>query len=80
MLFRTITEAKENAELVIGLREGMTREELEQSVAEGNIEADLKRIPVQKGDMIYIPAGTVHAILGGIKLIEVQQSSDVTYR
>ena len=45
-----------------------------------NVESVLKRVKVNVGDMIYIPAGTVHAIEGGIKLLEVQQCSDVTYR
>ena len=45
-----------------------------------NIEENVKYVNVKKGDFISIPAGTIHAICGGIMLCEIQQSSDVTYR
>ncbi len=52
----------------------------EKVIENGEIENYLEKVSVKPGDMIYIPHGTVHAIEGGLKLIEVQQSSDVTYR
>ncbi len=75
-----ILEAKENATLVCGIEDGLTKESLQDLIDNGNVEKVLKRINVKAGDMIYIPAGTVHAIEGGIKLLEVQQCSDITYR
>lgn len=78
-----ILEADENAQLVCGLQnngEPLNRETLSRIIAENTIESYLKKIPVSSGDMIYIPAGTIHAIMGGISIIEIQQSSDVTYR
>ena len=77
---RYILEAKENAHLICGIKEGLNRELLSKAIEDGKIENYLKEIPVKAGDMVYIPSGTVHAIQGGIKLLEVQQSSDVTYR
>lgn len=75
-----ILEAEEGATLICGIKQGMNKEKLKTIILENKIEDYLERIPVKKGDMIYIPAGTVHAIEGGITLLEVQQSSDVTYR
>lgn len=75
-----ILEAREGASLIVGIEKGLTREKLADILAQGKLEEVVNYIPVQAGDMIYIPAGTVHAITGGIKLFEVQQSSDATYR
>lgn len=75
-----ILDAKEDASLVCGIKPDNNKESFEHIIKEGNIENYLEKISVKTGDMIYIPAGTVHAIEGGLKLIEVQQSSDVTYR
>lgn len=69
------------AELVYGLKEGTTREELKTASENGRqVESLLQRVKVRVGDVFYIPAGTVHAIGSGIVLYEIQQSSDVTYR
>lgn len=75
-----ILEAKEGASLICGIKEGLDKKTFSKIIEEGNIENYLNEIDVQSGDMIYIPSGTVHAIKGGLKLIEVQQSSDITYR
>lgn len=75
-----ILDAKEDASLICGIKEGHNKESFSRVIEDGNIEEHLKRISVKPGDMIYIPVGTVHAIEGGLKLVEIQQSSDVTYR
>ncbi|MCF0258328.1 MAG: mannose-6-phosphate isomerase, class I [Erysipelotrichaceae bacterium] len=75
-----ILDAKKDAKLIVGLEPGMTRDELARIIAKGKIEDVIRFVPVKAGDMIYIPHGTVHAILGGIKLMEIQQNSDSTYR
>ena len=75
-----ILEANEDAHLICGIKDNHTRESFAKVIEDGEIEQHLEKISVEPGDMIYIPSGTVHAITGGLKLIEVQQSSDVTYR
>lgn len=75
-----ILDAKENATLICGLKEGVTKEEFKSSLEDNTVERLLNRIHIKKGDMIYIPSGTVHAIEGGIKILEIQECSDVTYR
>lgn len=75
-----ILEAKERASLICGIKPGHTKESFSKVIESGRIEEELEKVSVKPGDMIYIPSGTVHAIEGGLKLIEVQQSSDVTYR
>lgn len=75
-----ILEAGEDVSLICGIKEGLNRELLSKIIEDGTIENYLEKVSVKPGDMIYIPSGTVHAIEGGLKLIEVQQSSDVTYR
>ena len=76
-----ILHAEPGAQLVYGIREGVTRDMLESACREGKaIEGLLRFVPVHEGDVFYIPAGTVHAIGAGILLYEIQQSSDVTYR
>lgn len=76
-----ILAAEPGAQLVYGLRPGVTRDMLRQAFeTEAPLEPLLRFVPVQAGDVFYIPAGMVHAIGGGILLYEIQQSSDVTYR
>ena len=75
-----VLEADKEAQLICGLKKGLNKEGLSKVLEDGKIEDYLDRIDIKAGDMIYIPSGTVHAIGGGIKLVEIQQSSDVTYR
>lgn len=63
-----------------GLKEGVTAEQLRQSIETGTIESCLHTFSVSPGDCLFIPAGTVHAIGEGILLAEIQQSSDLTFR
>ena len=74
-----ILEAPEGAELILG-QTARSREEAAKMIDDKNFAGLLRRVPVRPGDFISIPAGTVHAITGGITLLEVQQSSDNTYR
>ncbi len=72
--------ADPGARLAIGFRESISRERLRETALSGEIESLLNWIEVQAGDAFFIPAGTVHAIGGGLALCEIQQHSDVTYR
>ncbi len=75
-----IVNANENSRIIYGLKDFITKTDFISSLTNGNIEETLNEIQVKAGDIIYIPAGTVHAIGEGIVLYEVQQNSDVTYR
>lgn len=75
-----IIAAEPGAALGIGFREPIGPEAMRQAALDGSIEDLLVWHPVRAGDFFYIPAGTVHAIGAGVSLIEVQQSSDITYR
>ncbi len=74
-----IMDCPEDAALVVG-HNAKTREELRQMIEEGRYEELIRQVPVQKGDMIQIDPGTVHAIKGGFLILETQQNSDITYR
>jgi mannose-6-phosphate isomerase len=73
-------EADPGAEVAAGLRPGVTLEQVERGVADGTLEQSLDVLPVAAGDLVYVDAGTVHAIWPGSVLLETQQNSDITYR
>lgn len=76
-----IAECKEGAAIYLGFKDlNTTREEYISAVAESRLESLLNRVEVHKGDIFFIPAGTVHALGAGIEVVEVQQTSDITYR
>ena len=75
-----ILEAKPGAKLIYGLKNGTTEETLARAIENSQLELYLNEIEVKKGDIFFIPAGTVHAIGEGILLAEIQQNSDTTYR
>ena len=68
------------AKLGIGFRRDIGAAEMRSAALDGSIEHLLAWHDVAPGDFFYIPAGTVHAIGGGVNLVEVQQNSDITYR
>lgn len=75
-----IIDAEPSATLGIGFREPIGEDAMRAAALDGSIERLLEWHSVRPGDFFYIPANTVHAIGGGVSLIEVQQNSDVTYR
>jgi mannose-6-phosphate isomerase len=75
-----ILHARPGAQLILGLRPGVTPGTFRQAIADHKLETCLHHLPVRAGDAIFVPAGTVHAILEGIIAAEVQQTSDMTYR
>jgi mannose-6-phosphate isomerase len=75
-----ILEADPGATIGLGLREPVSPEALRAAALDGSIEDLIDWRPVRAGEMIYSPAGTIHAIGPGLKLIEVQQNVDLTYR
>lgn len=75
-----VVDAEPGATLGIGTSVPLSPEELRAAALDGSIEQLMEWKPVARGDVFYIPAGTVHAIGAGVSIIEVQQSADVTYR
>lgn len=75
-----VLDAATDAKLVYGIKENATKEELAKAIEESKLDPYLEFVNVKKGDFIFIPAGTVHAIGAGLRLMEVQQSCDLTYR
>lgn len=74
-----IIDCSPDAEIVFG-HNAKTKEELQKMIGEENWEGLLKKVKVQSGDFFYVPSGTIHALCKGILAIEIQQSSDTTYR
>ncbi|MCR4818001.1 MAG: class I mannose-6-phosphate isomerase [Fretibacterium sp.] len=66
--------------LYLGFEKKIGREELANAISEGMLTGLLRRFDVRRGDSFFIPAGTIHAIGGGILLVEIQENSNITYR
>ena len=75
-----VLEAGPGAFLYYGFRRPISREEFRRRIADNTLLEVLNAVPVHKGDVFYIPAGTIHAICKDIVIAEIQQSSNVTYR
>lgn len=75
-----VLHAEPGARVIHGLRPGVDRRAFRRAVADGAVQECLNRVAVRPGDAILVPAGTVHGILSGIVLVEIQQCSDTTYR
>lgn len=74
-----ILDAPKDAKLVVG-HNAQNKEELSKMIGEGLWSELIREVPVKKGDFIQIDPGTVHAIKGGLQILETQQNSDITYR
>jgi mannose-6-phosphate isomerase len=72
--------AEPGAEVAAGIKPGTTHAQIEAGIRGGTLEERLNVLPIAKGDMVYVDAGTVHAIWPGAILLETQQNSDITYR
>jgi len=72
--------AEPDALVALGLKPGVTLNQIEQEIHAGTLEQSLNLLPVSAGDMIFVDAGTVHAIWPGPILLETQQNCDLTYR
>jgi mannose-6-phosphate isomerase len=75
-----ILEADPDARVYAGLPPAATADTLRRAIARGAVEDVLYAHSPQPGDCYFLPAGTVHAIGGGLVLFEVQQTCDLTYR
>lgn len=72
--------AEPGSAVAVGLKPGASLSQIEEQIRAGTLEESLNAIPVSAGDMVFVDAGTVHAIWPGPILLETQQNSDVTYR
>jgi mannose-6-phosphate isomerase len=75
-----ILRAEPRATIALGLREAASGEQVRTAALSGKIVDMLQWIPARVGDTFFVPAGTIHAIGGGLAICEIQQLSDVTYR
>lgn len=75
-----VLEAAPGAKVYYGTKETMTQEEFKESIENQTVLEKLNHVEVKKGDVIFVEAGTIHAIGAGILLYEVQQNSNITYR
>jgi mannose-6-phosphate isomerase len=73
-------DARPGAQVALGIQSGVTLEQVKTAVHDASLETLLEMVPVQKGDMIFVDAGTVHAMGPGVVILETQQTSDLTYR
>lgn len=75
-----VIDADDGSSLIYGFRHKVTEKILRNAVKTGTLDKHLQKVPVHKGDVFYVPAGTVHGIGAGILIAEIQESSNVTYR
>ncbi len=75
-----IMDCEEGAFLYYGFKKEVSKEEFEERIKTDTLLEVLNAVPVQKGDVLFIEAGTIHAIGKGIVIAEIQQNSNVTYR
>lgn len=75
-----VMDAGKDAFLYYGFCKEISREEFERRIREDTLLEVLNKVPVQKGDVLFIKSGTIHAIGKDILIAEIQQNSNVTYR
>jgi mannose-6-phosphate isomerase len=75
-----VLSAEPGAQVALGFQESLGKEQVKAAILDGSLESKLRMIPVRAGDMVFVDAGTVHAIGPGMVVLETQQYSDTTYR
>jgi mannose-6-phosphate isomerase len=75
-----IVDCEDNAELVYGFKDTITKEEFKKKIEDNTLLDVVKKVKVNKGDVFFIKSGTLHAIGKGILIAEIQQNSNTTYR
>jgi mannose-6-phosphate isomerase len=75
-----VLEAGPESRIYAGLKPGTTPDDLRRGLANGTVADSLACFTPKPGDGVFIPAGTVHALGGGVVVFEVQENSDVTFR
>ena len=75
-----VLDAKPGAQIILGVQHGTTPDKFRAGIEQGHLEPFLHYVGVKAGDHVCVPAGSLHAILDGIVIAEIQQNSDTTYR
>jgi mannose-6-phosphate isomerase len=75
-----VLSAEPGASVAVGLNDPLTTEQIHAAIEDETLEDHLRYIPVHAGDMVFVDAGTIHAIGPGMVVLETQQYSDITYR
>ena len=75
-----VLHARPGARLIIGVQRGVTAQQFRQAIDAGTLEECLHTVAVKAGDFVCVPSGTVHALLDGVVIAEIQQNSNTTYR
>lgn len=75
-----IVDCEEGARLIYGFKKELSKEEFERRIRDNTLDEVMNYVPVHRGDVFFIPSGTLHAIGAGILIAEIQQSSNTTYR
>lgn len=75
-----VVDAEPGAQIIIGFKEELDKYSLQEKIDDNTLVDYLKFEDVKRGDVFFIPSGTVHALLKGIVVAEIQQNSDITYR
>ena len=78
--FWYVADADVDAEIFVGLKEGSSRQRIEEALADGSVAGEVHRLPIRAGDSMFLPSGRIHAIGAGNVIIEIQENSDTTYR
>jgi len=75
-----VLQAEPGSKIYAGFLPGVTREDVARHISAGTLEVTMHDFTPQAGDCLFLPAGTVHAVGGGVLMAEVQQASDATFR
>ena len=75
-----VLHAQPHAELILGLEPGVTREDFRRAIEDNQLDKWMHHLSVKPGDAVFVPAGTLHCLLEGLLVAEIQQNSDTTYR
>lgn len=75
-----IVDAAPDAKIIYGLKSRYSSAEIRSAIEAGTLEQLMHYVPVKKGEVYFIPSGTVHAICRGLLIAEIQQNSNITYR
>ncbi len=75
-----VVHARPDARIIVGVKQGVTLRDIDEGIRDDRLGDLLNEMPISSGDVLFIPAGTVHAIMEGTLLYEVQETSDITLR
>ena len=75
-----VVEADDDAKIVYGVKENISKDELKEAISSGDLEEKLNSVSSKNGDVFFVEAGTIHAIGKGNLIAEIQQNSNITYR